>query len=420
MSNLEYPVRRAVLDNGLRIVHSFDGTTAMAAVNVLYNVGARDEKRSLTGMAHLFEHLMFGGSANVPDYDSVLTAAGGTNNAWTSSDFTNFYITLPAQNISTAFYLESDRMLSLAFNPRSLNVQKGVVVEEFKQTCLDKPYGDLMHIVRRLAYGADHPYSWPVIGLRPEHIRDVAMEDVKAWFYAHYAPNNAILSVAGNVDFDTTLRLANEWFGDIPRRDIASRVLPASGFPTAKVHHVEEAAVPFPMLVLAIPMDSYGTERYFAADAITDLLSAGYSARFSEKLVYEVSKGLISTCDASIIGCEHEGLVLIMAQLSDASTEAFDSAEEMIMDQARRLAVQGDISPRELERCYNNFEANFCYSNLGYFSRATNLAKAEYHGEDINREVRDRRALAVDTIAAEADRLFNRTPYVRLDYRPKQ
>lgn len=420
MSNPTYPVRRAVLDNGLRIVHSFDGTTAMAAVNVLYNVGARDEQRRLTGMAHLFEHLMFGGSANVDDFDGILTDAGGTSNAWTSSDFTNFYITLPAQNLATAFYLESDRMLSLGFSPRSLEVQKGVVVEEFKQMCLDKPYGDLMHLVRRLAYGEEHPYSWPVIGITPEHIRNVAMDDVKAWFYAHYAPNNAIISVTGNVDFDTAVDLAGEWFGDIPRRTVAPRVLPAPAFPKDKVHHVHEAAVPFPMLVLAIPMDSYGTGRYFAADAITDLLSAGSAARFSQKLVYEVSKGLISTCDASIIGSEHEGLVLIMAQLSDASDKAFDTAEEMIMDQARRLAMPFDIKPRELERCYNNFEANFCYSNMGYLARATNLAKAEYHGEDINSEVRHRRALGSDAIAAEADRLFNHTPYVRLDYRPRQ
>ena len=182
---LDIPVGRHTLANGLRIVHSFDPTTAMVAVDVLYDVGSRDEKRTLTGMAHLFEHLMFGGSANVPSFDSELEDAGGKNNAWTSSDFTNFYDTVPAQNLDTALYLESDRMLALDFSERTLAVQKGVVVEEFKQTCLDRPYGDLFHRLRALAYGSDHPYSWPTIGLKPEHIGKVTLDDVKEWFYWH-------------------------------------------------------------------------------------------------------------------------------------------------------------------------------------------------------------------------------------------
>lgn len=419
MSLTDIPVRHAVLSNGLRIVHSFDGTTAMAAVNVLYNTGTRDEKRTLTGMAHLFEHLMFGGSVNVPDYDAVLTRAGGSNNAWTSLDFTNFYATVPAQNVETAFYLESDRMLSLAFNERSLEVQKGVVIEEFKQTCLDRPYGDIMHIVRRLAYAPEHPYSWQPIGLRPEHISQVTMDDVKSWFFAHYAPNNAILSVTGNISFERTIELAEKWFGGIPRRDVAPRALPSPGFPSATVHETVRAAVPVPLMVIAIPMAAYGSGRYFAADAITDLLSAGKSSRLDTRLVYGTAQGLITACDASITGNEHEGLVLIFAQLAESSPEACDRAAALILDQCRRLAKPGEISPRELERCYNNYESTFRFSNLGYLPRATNLALAQYHGEDINRNVNDRRALTSEEIAAEADRLFNRTPMVRLDYLPQ-
>ncbi len=417
--NINIPVRTAVLSNGLRIVHSFDDTTAMVAVNILYNVGSRDEKRSLTGMAHLFEHLMFGGSANVPDFDAVLTRAGGSNNAWTSTDFTNFYITVPAQNVSTAFYLESDRMLRLAFSPRSLEVQKGVVVEEFKQTCLDRPYGDAMHRLRALAYAPEHPYSWPTIGLEPGHISKVTMEDVEEWFYAHYAPNNAILAVSGNVSFERTMELAEEWFGTIPSRDRVQRTLPAPGFPAENVHEQVEASVPVPMLVMAIPMAEYANPRYFAADAITDLLSAGKSARLNTRLVYGSGQGLVAACDASIIGSEHEGLILVFAQLTDASPEAFDRAEQLFMDEARLLAKPGEISPRELERCYNNYESTFRFSNLGYLSRATNLALAEYHQEDINRNVDDRRALSAAEIAIEADRLFNSTARVRLDYIPK-
>lgn len=230
-----YSVGRATLSNGLRVVHSYDPGTAMVAMNVLYDVGARDERRSLTGMAHLFEHLMFGGSVNIPSYDDEIERAGGNDNAWTSNDFTNFYLNIPAQNVETAFRLESDRMLALAFSERALEVQKSVVIEEFKQQCLDRPYGRLYHHLRAAVYSPEHPYSWPVIGLKPEHIASVTMDDVKSWFYRHYAPNNAILSVAGNITFERTVELAEKWFGDIPRRDIEPRRLPAPGFPTADV-----------------------------------------------------------------------------------------------------------------------------------------------------------------------------------------
>lgn len=410
------PVERAVLGNGLRIVHTYDPTTAMAAVNVLYNVGSRDEQRGLTGMAHLFEHLMFGGSQNVENFDALLSAAGGSNNAWTSTDFTNFYITLPAQNIATAFYLESDRMLRLAFNPRSLDVQKGVVVEEFKQTCLDRPYGRLYHDLRRMLYAPEHPYSWPTIGLEPGHIEKVTMADVEQWFYGHYAPDNAILSVSGNVTFAEVVELAEKWFGDIPRRSVPARHLPAPGFPTARVAKTVSGNVPAPMLVLAVPMSAYGTPAYFAADAITDLLSAGKASRFVNRVTYGKGRGLITACDASIVGSEHEGFVLIFARLAESSPAAFEAAEEMLMAEGRLLAKPGEISPRELERCFNNFEANFRFSNVGYLPRATNLAMAEYHGEDINRAVTDRRRLTAADIGAEADRLFNNTPYVSLAY----
>ena len=416
MYNLNIPVAQAELSNGLRIVHSYDGTTAMAAVNILYNVGSRDERRDLTGMAHLFEHLMFGGSVNVPNFDTVLTRAGGSNNAWTSTDFTNFYETIPAQNIDTAFYLESDRMLQLAFNQRSLDVQKGVVIEEFKQRSIDAPFGDLMHHLRALLYSPTHPYSWPTIGLVPEHIAKVTMQEVKEWFYSHYAPNNAILSVSGNVDFDKTIALAEKWFGDIPRREIKPRILPDPGFPTEKAYKRIEGNVPVPLMVLAFPMSAYGTQAYFAADAITDLLSQGQAARFPTDIVFNRGRGLITDCDASIIGSEHEGLILVMAYLAKNTPQAFDDAEKLIIDEMRKLSVPGNISHEELERCFNRFEAEFRFGNIGYLARATRLATATYHGEDINSTVADRRALTAADIAAEADRLFNINPYARLDY----
>lgn len=413
------PVNRFTLANGLRVVHSYDPTTAMVAVDVLYNVGARDESRGLTGMAHLFEHLMFGGSVNVSSFDGEIERAGGKNNAWTSNDFTNFYDVVPAQNVATAFHLESDRMLGLDFNERSLEVQREVVIEEFKQTCLDRPYGDLFHHVRRLAYAANHPYSWPVIGLEPEHIARVTMDDVRRWFYAHYAPNNAILAVSGRVEFDEVRRLAEEWFGDIPARQIAHRNPGAPGFPAESVVETVTGKAPLPDVVVAYPMSAYGTEEYFAADAITDLLSAGRSARFQRELLNnDAAAGLFAMADASILGSEHEGLLLLHARVNDGSDEAIERAITLMLGSARRLAEPGAVSPRELERSFNNFEADFRFSNVGYLNRAINLAMAEYHGEDINRAVADRRRLTPEAIERTARKILVESPSVTIIYKP--
>ncbi len=419
MSREALIVNRHTLANGLRIVHSPDTTTAMVGVNVLYDVGSRDERRSLTGMAHLFEHLMFGGSANIPDYYNELEYAGGKSNAWTSCDFTNFYLSIPAQNMETAFHLESDRMLSLAFSEHSLEVQRGVVVEEFKQQCLDRPYGKLMHSLRRAVYSPEHPYSWPTIGIEPGHIERVTMDDVRRWFYAHYAPNNAILSVTGNISLGRVVELAEKWFGDIPRRDIAPRVLPSPGFPSADVYVEARDRVPSTMLVVAVPMSAYGTEAYFAADAVTDLLSAGRASRFDAHVVHGRGRGLISSADASIIGSEHEGMLLIMSRLLKDGDADIASAREILLDECRLLARPGEITEREWQRSLNNFESTFRFSNAGYMSRATNLAQAEHHGEDVNRTVADRRALSAEAVAYHAGRLFGETPSVTLAYRPE-
>ena len=418
MNRNDIPVKRHTLANGLRVVHSYDPTTAMAAVNVLYNVGSRDENRQLTGMAHLFEHLMFGGSVNVPSFDAELEGAGGKSNAWTSSDFTNFYDVLPAQNIATAFHLESDRMLQLDFSPRSLEVQRGVVIEEFKQTCLNRPYGDLFHHLRRICYAEAHPYSWPTIGLEPEHIARVTLEDVERWFYSHYAPNNAILSVSGRIEFEETVELAERWFDDIPARNISPRQLPEEGFPKESIVETVTANVPQTMIVMAFPMDSYGTPRYHAADTITDILSAGRASRFTRRLLFGNHEGLFSGADASIIGSEHAGLLLLTARLADNSDAAIDTACKMMLSEARQIAIPGNVSDHEFGRTLNNFEASFRFSNLGYLAKATSLALAEYHGEDINRTITERRQLSIHNIATEADRIFNHTPFATLIYRP--
>ena len=348
------------LDNGLRVVCATRPGSALAVVNVLYNVGSRDENRQLTGIAHLFEHLMFGGSANVAEFDAELEAAGGNSNAWTSTDFTNFYEVLPACNLSTAFHLESDRMLALDFSESSLDVQRSVVVEEFKQTCLNRPYGDLMHHLRAMCYDARHPYSWPTIGLEPEHILNTRLDDIRHWFYSHYAPNNAVLSVTSPFPAEKIAGMAHLWFGDIPRREIASRQLPQPGFPTADVRKEVRAAVPQARIVMALPMDGYGSKAYYAADTITDILSYGKSSRCYRNLVHGPSQGLFASADASIIGSEEPGLLLMTATLgAEATDENIALAESMMRKEFERLASPGDISTEELQRTLNNFEATF-------------------------------------------------------------
>lgn len=410
-------VNRHTLPNGLRLVHSYDRDTAMVAVNTLYDVGTRDESRNLTGMAHLFEHLMFGGSAHVPAFDVELENAGGKSNAWTSIDFTNFYDTLPAQNIDTALHLESDRMLALDFSAESLRIQKGVVIEEFKQTHLDRPYGDAFHHIRRLLYAPDNAYSWPTIGLVPEHIERVTTDDVRRWFYGHYAPNNAILSIVGGIDFDTACRRAEQWYADVPARTIAPRATIDAGFPTAPVVETVYGRVPYTMIFVAYPMAPYGTPEYYAADTITDILSVGHAARLRNDLVNGTARGLISGADASIMGCEGPGFVLLMARMATEDDAEVARAQVLLREQVLRLTEAADLSTRELQRTINNFEASHRMANIGYTPLAANLAMAEYHGEDINATVDNRRMLTTDDITTAAENIFNR-PSVTLIYRP--
>lgn len=414
------PVNRFTLPNGLRVVHSPDTTTAMVAVNILYNVGARDERPDLTGMAHLFEHLMFGGSEHVASFDEVLEDAGGKSNAWTSNDFTNFYETMPAQNIETALYLESDRMLALDFKPKSLEVQQGVVIEEFKQTHLDRPYGDLSHILRRLVYRAEHPYSWPTIGKETSHIERVTMDDVKHWFYSHYAPNNAILSISGNIDFETTKRLVEKWFSDIPRRDIACRELNSDCFNSEAVTHTAYGKVPVPVIVMVWPMDPYGTADYYLADALTDVLSLGRSCRFARNLVYGKGRGIFTSVDASVMGSEHPGMLMVQAVLANNDDSTIDHAIELIHNEIAEVGQPGSIGEYEFERVQNRFEANFRFANTKYLDRAQQLAMCEYHGQDINRAIAERRTITPARVEEFTRTLLATHKPVTLIYRPEK
>lgn len=395
-------VNRYTLANGLRIVHNEDDSTQMVALNLLYDVGARDEDPSHTGFAHLFEHLMFGGSLHIPDYDTPVQNAGGENNAWTNNDITNYYITLPHQNVETGFWLESDRMLSLDFSPKSLEVQRQVVIEEFKQRNLNQPYGDASHLLRELAYES-HPYRWPTIGKEIAHIAQATLEEVKDFFFRFYAPNNAILAVTGHISFEETVRLAEKWFGPIPARNISPRQLPAEKPQTAVRRKTVERKVPVDAIYMAFHMSNRMHPDYYVYDMITDILSNGRSSRFIQSLVQE--QKLFTSIDAYISGSLDEGLLHVTGK--PVESVSLEQAEEAIWKELEKMKTV-PVSEQELEKVKNRYESEQIFNNINYLNVATNLAFFELTGkaEDINEEVGKYRAVTAEQIQATSARCF--------------
>ena len=405
---------RYELENGLRVVHNYDGNTAMVAVNVLYNVGARDESGELTGLAHLFEHLMFGGSVNIPDFDGAIERAGGKDNAWTSNDFTNFYDILPSQNAETAFWLESDRMLSPSFSAQTLEVQRSVVTEEFKQQCLNRPYGDMGHHLRKMVY-KKHPYAWPVIGKELSHIAKVTEADTRAFFFTHYAPNNAVLAVSGNITAEETIRLAEKWFGGIPRREIARREYGME--PEQKEARITEVRghVPQTDITIAYPMEGYGTKQYYCADLLTDLMANGESSIFYRELLME--SDLYTSVDASILGSEEPGVLMLSMRLREGGEANEQRAIDTVKAKVREI-MEREFSSEELTRAINKMESAMTFSNVSYLAKAQALAMAEMHGEDINGLISQYRALTVDDLRESAREIFRPERVNTLIYRP--
>ena len=387
-------VTRHTLPNGLRVLHHYDCNTRMTALNVLYDVGSKDDWSHRTGFAHLFEHLMFGGSVNIPDFDSPLQLTGGENNAWTSNDVTNYYTIAPTHNIETAFWLESDRMLQLAFTPQSLEVQRHVVIEEFKQRNLNQPYGDIYQLIRPLAY-TTHPYRWPVIGRSIEEIEAATLDEVKEFFYAHYAPNNAILCVAGSISWEETLRLCKKWFAPIPRREIAPRNLPAEPKQTAPRRLSVERDVPLDAIVKVYHMCDRRNAQYHACDLLSDVLGTGASSRLYKELVQE--QQLFNSIDASISGEIECGLLIINGKLNKGVS--IEEGEAAINREIAKLQQEG-VTEREINKVINRFEAEHLVSNLNYTDKAANLAYHELIGraEDINTEVDKYKALTPQDI----------------------
>ncbi len=405
------------LANGLRLVHSHIPSTAMVALNVLYSTGARDENPDETGIAHLLEHMMFGGSAAVPDYDVTLTEAGGTNNAWTSNDFTSFWNIAPAHNAETMFYLESDRMRAPLFTPEITEIQKSVVIEEFKQQCLNQPYGRTAHHLRSLLYPADHPYSWPVIGKTPDHIAAATPETLRRLFTRNYSTANAVLAVSGNITFEQACQWAEKWFGDIDTRPCPERDFPIIPALSEKVSIETTDRVPATMITLAWLMDSYGSEAYTAADAITDILAAGKASRFYRRLLVD-GPGWFSEADASIAGSEHEGFLMINARLSSEDVD-IEKAEQLLIDEARRLYGDDLPSEREVQRLIKRQNSLFILGNLDYLSQAQTIAMAAAHNEEPDSQLSRYRALTPEIIARHAKSILS-APYAKVITRPKK
>ncbi len=366
---------RFTLDNGLRVIVHEDNTTPMVVLNILYDVGARDEDPDQTGFAHLFEHLMFGGSVNIPDYDQPLQRVGGENNAFTSNDITNYYITLPSANIETAFWLESDRMLSLAFSKKSLEVQRNVVIEEFKQRYLNQPYGDVWLKLRPMVY-KKHPYQWATIGKEIKHIEDAKIEDVKAFFKKHYNPQNAIMVIGGDVKTADAKLLAEKWFGPIPPGEKYHRNLPQEPEQHEERRATVTAKVPLNDLYVAFLMGDRVDADYYVAELMSDILSRGNSSRLYRNLVKE--KQLFSEVHAYMTGSLDKGMFVFEGKpLENVSIE---TAEAAIWEELERLKTE-EIPADELTKVQNKTESTMIFSEMALLDKAMNLAQFELLGD---------------------------------------
>ncbi len=389
---------RFTLDNGLRVIVHTDDSTPLVCLNVMYDVGSRDEDPDRTGFAHLFEHLMFGGSVNIPNYDGPLQEAAGSNNAFTSTDITNYYITLPAENAETAFWLESDRMLNLAFSEKSLEVQRNVVIEEFRQRYLNQPYGDAWLLMRPLAF-TTHPYSWPTIGKEERHIAEATMEDVRAFYGKHYVPKNAVLVLAGNITTEKAQELAEKWFGPIIKGEAPLRKLPVEPLQTAARRLEVTRTVPMDAIYISFHSTAKDHPDYPVWDLMSDLLAKGNASRLYRRLVKE--KGILSQVGAFVSGEKDPGLFTVAGYISQGVS--VEEAEQAIWQELELLRKE-PIGQNELQKAINQFEAQHEFSQMNILNRAIGLAYHELMGdaEQINCELEGYRKVTAERIAKVA------------------
>ncbi len=391
------------LNNGLRVIVHEDPSTPMAVLNVLYDVGAKDESPDKTGFAHLFEHLMFGGSVNIADFETPLQIAGGENNAFTTNDFTNYYVQLPAENIETAFWLESDRMLSLAFSEKSLEVQRKVVCEEFKEHYINKPYGDVWFKLRELAY-KQHPYRWMTIGKELSHIENAKLNDVKNFFFRHYCPANAVLVLAGNIKTIQVRELAEKWFGSIPGGEKYIRKLPQEPAQKQARKLEVKAEVPLDALYKAYHMASRNEDGYYFAELITEVLGGGSSSRLHQSLVKE--KKLFSHIECHQTGSVDAGLLVIEGRLIKGVDMM--EADKAIEEEIEKIRTN-KIDEKELTKVKNKTEAAILFEDMSLMNRAASLAIYELLGDAnlMNTELAKYQSVTAEQILAESRKIFD-------------
>ncbi|HTQ63602.1 MAG TPA: pitrilysin family protein [Puia sp.] len=394
---------KSVLSNGLRVIVHKDDSTPMAVLNVLYDVGARDENPQKTGFAHLFEHLMFGGSANIKDFETPLQLAGGENNAFTTNDLTNYYIQLPAENIETAFWLESDRMLSLGFSEKSLEVQRKVVSEEFKEHYINKPYGDVWFKMRELAYTI-HPYRWMTIGKELSHIENAQLSDVKEFFFKHYRPINAILVVAGNIQIEKAFELAEKWFGNIPSGEKYVRHLPQEPKQNAPRKLEVKADVPLDALYKCYHMASRINKDYYTTDLITEVLGGGGSSRLHQALVKE--KKLFSNIECYHTGSTDAGLLVIEGKLIKGIK--MEESDKAIEEELEKIKTK-KIEDKELTKVKNKTESAILFEDMSVMNRAANLAMYELLGDAnmMNTELEKYQQVTTENILTTSRQIFD-------------
>lgn len=406
---------RFTLENGLKVIVHKDDTTPMVAVNILYDVGARDEDEQRTGFAHLFEHLMFGGSENVPEYDEPLQMAGGENNAYTTNDLTNYYVQLPLQNMETAFWLESDRMNALDFSEKSLDVQRKVVCEEFKEHYINKPYGSAWEQLRSLAY-SKHPYKWMTIGKELKHIEEAQLEDVKNFFYKHYRPSNAIMCVAGNVTTEHVRELSQKWFGDIPAGEKYVRNIPQEPVQTEAHTKTFEADVPLNAIYKAWHIGNRLSPEYYAVDLITEIMGNGFASRLHVQLVKQ--KQLFSNINCYHTGSLDPGMLVIEGKLVEGKT--FEEADAAINEEIEKLLTDG-VTEEELLKAKNKVESMMAFEDMTLLSRANNLAFYELLGDAamINDEWNKYNNVSAEYLMEIAKKTFRRENSNTLYYKKK-
>ncbi len=403
------------LPNGLRVIVHHDKSTPIVAMNILYDVGARDENPDQTGFAHLFEHLMFGGSVNIPKYDEPLEKVGGENNAFTSNDVTNYYLTLPKQNLETGFWLESDRMYRLAFSEKSLEVQRNVVSEEFRQTHLNQPYGDVWMLMRPMVYKV-HPYQWPTIGKEISHITDAKMEDVRAFYDKYYNPNNAVMVISGDVETEEIHRLSEKWFAPIENTGKNLRNLPVEPIQTEERRMEVERDVPADAIYKVWQMCARTDAEYHTTDLISDILGNGNSSRFYQTLVKD--EKLFSELDAFIMGSFDKGMFVVSGK--PAKGVSLEQAEAAINKQIAQL-TEKPLGDNELQKVKNKIESTLVFSRMNVLDKAINLAYAETLGDAnlVNLEAEKYRSVSPEMFLNTAQQTFRPANCSTLYYKSK-